>query len=137
MSLLKAFDLKRSIIADTEALEKEFLATVDAYEGDKESYITLLGVYGLYAVEYLAKSAATLKKDQSMQDTMQLMNSYIAEVGNDLGLKYYNKETGVTIVDLVVQNTLSEGELNYNYIEQAIEKTQESYSEEEGEDNVH
>ena len=132
MSLLKAY---RKDTVDCERLERGFLDIVSTIydKPTQDDLLYLLQIYAEYSVGYIIEAAKTLKPNQSFKDTMNIMNSYIVEVNNTLGNKYYHKEEGYSIIDKCVQEYLTFETLSKEKITEFIDEIQESYVEPEDE----
>ena len=132
MSLLKL--LKAEIPAkDVEVIKNDFLEVILTLQDSKaqtEDVICLVQLYTDYSIQYLDRVARTLVQESSMRETMNLMNSYLAEVIKDAELHYFNKEEGYSIIDKSVADAIdNEGVLKYNDIKDIITVIEESYVE--------
>lgn len=132
MSLLKL--LKAEIAAkDVEVIKNDFLEIILTLQDSKaqtEDVICLVQLYTDYSIQYLDRVARTLVQESSMRETMNLMNSYLAEVIKDAELHYFNKEEGYSIIDKSVADAIdNEGVLKYNDIKDIITVIEESYVE--------
>jgi hypothetical protein len=132
MSLLKL--LKAEIPAkDVEVIKNDFLEIILTLQDSKaqtEDVICLVQLYTDYSIQYLDRVARTLVQESSMRETMNLMNSYLAEVIKDAELHYFNKEEGYSIIDKSVADAIdNEGVLKYNDIKDIITVIEESYVE--------
>lgn len=132
MSLLKL--LKAEIpTKDVEVIKNDFLEIILTLQDSKahtEDVICLVQLYTDYSIQYLDRVARTLVQESSMRETMNLMNSYLAEVIKEAGLHYYNKEEGYSIIDKAVADAIdNEGVLKYNDIKDIITVIEESYVE--------
>lgn len=134
MSLLKL--LKAEIpVKDVEVIRGDFLEVILSLSDTKaqrEDVVALVNIYVDYSIQYLDRVARTLEQATYMRDTMNLMNSYLAEVIAEAGLHYYNQEQGFSIIDKAVAVAIdNEGISNCEDIEQIIEDIEASYVVEE------
>jgi len=132
MSLLKARRLEIKC-EGYGALQQSFLEIIDSSDTYcNEDLIALVQIYTSYSVEYLIELAATLDKPVHVEDSMKLMNSYIAEICNETENKYYHKENGYTIIDKCIQEALdNDGTVSYSYVAELLEEINKSYEEPE------
>jgi hypothetical protein len=132
MSLLKAKDLEIKVTG-YDKLERDFLGVITTSdEYTTMDLISLVQIYAKYACEYLVEVSQTLQKPSNCDETMKLMNSYIAEVTAATNNKYYNKEHGFSLIDKAVQEALeNDGIASYGGIFATINEINESYVEKE------
>lgn len=132
MSLLKARKLGIKPEGYGE-LQKVFLEVIDSTEEyGTDNLVELIQVYTIYSVEFLIDIGCSLEKPKGVEDTMKLMNSFIAEITVATNNKYYHKEEGYTIIDKCIQYALDNGgTVGTEFIYEVIDEINNSYIEEE------
>jgi len=123
MSLLKANKFK--VDGTTYAGYRESFLGIIATSGGsytREDLKYLIGIYCNLSAKYIKDISTTLVDPEGVQTSMKYMNSYIAEVTNQLQLPYYHPEEGYTVIDKALQYVLDAGEplIKTEYIEDII-----------------
>jgi len=123
MSLLKANKFK--VDGTTYAGYRESFLGIIATSGGsytREDLKYLIGIYCNLSAKYIKDISTTLLDPEGVQTSMKYMNSYIAEVTNQLQLPYYHPEEGYTVIDKALQYVLDAGEplIKTEYIEDII-----------------
>lgn len=86
-----------------------------------EDFKGMLHTYGLFSIKYLADISETFTLNQEDKDKMVFMNSLIAEVANELQIKYFHREKGYSIVDKVLAYIIDNGvPKDFTYIDDII-----------------
>lgn len=127
MSLLK---LRRTEEIDKalpsyKSLEQEFTERLDTYIED--STVTRLAdmilVYANYSYVYLDMMSEILEPDEKVKGKMVIYNSIIVEACNEVGIMYFDKHQGYSIIDKAVAYVVDNGiQYDANFILEVIEE---------------
>lgn len=129
MSLLKAQKFSTKAGKGYTDYGQQFLAiiatAVDGYTRDDLKYLIL--IYSNVSALYVKDIATTLQTPKDIKEMMSYMNSYIAEITNELKVPYYHPEEGYTVIDKALQYVLDAGEelTKTDFIEEFIVEFEE------------
>ena len=113
MSLLKAYN-NINVVRPRDAVLEDFRTHLDgvlALDNNvtKEDVAVAIAFYAEYSLGYLTEVALTFKEPEGASSTMKFMNSFIAELMNLAGLRYFDLDKGYSVVDKAVQLALGVG----------------------------
>jgi len=112
MSLLKLRRTEELGKLPTEdELEKRFAAELDNYivEPSVEALAEVITTYSNYSYIYLLNMSETLEPNDYGKSKMIIFNSIIAELCNDVGVLYFDREHGYSIIDKSVAYVVDNG----------------------------
>jgi hypothetical protein len=138
MSLFKALKIQTPT-RDIKDIKQDFITLMETCTDTptKGDLLYAIVYYTEYSINYLLKVANTLEEPTSMKSTMTFMNSFIVELSNATGDKYYNKEHGYSIIDKSIQYALdNDGKIAIDIINDIINEINESYVEKEIEEET-
>ena len=140
MSLIRVRRIEDTVeLPNINEVINEFKCTVEEYIKDtnKNNLAELVKDYSNISYLYLKEISRTLYPNDRVKDTMVFMNSVIAEACHEVGISYFHKTQGYSLIDKSVAYVIDNGfQYDAVYVFDIIEEMERVIKEEEEQEKL-